>query len=392
MKRRRFQRGGPGDRFLQIPFELLVSLPEQHVAVLIDLCKRHNGQNNGAIGYGWRDANKAARVSRGGRILDDLRQRGIVRLSRDARFNMKSGRRTREWEVPFLDPDNSAFKGKRKLRLYYWLLNSAAFGRLKAGEKKLLIEMMRRYDGGNNGEIEFGIKSGASAGLSRTTTSRALSKLESLGFVVVTATAEPQHERRRRWRLTMYPAGGRPATKEFMRWKSGLENSFPGCSGATEPPVSAALVQPPGVAAKRVSESLDPQIRLRNKEIGGFTESSLGSSRAAQSSSNSFPGAAHIEASQGLPRGQRANARGKALAASPPSNASGPQALTASSPIPQSLLPSDAGYRVLLETMDKLPTAPLSKTGARSGSADARQGDLFADLPAGRPDAHRASK
>ena len=132
-----------------IPFDLLITLPEQHVTVLIDICKRHNGQNNGAIGYGWRDANKAARVSRGGRILDDLQKRSIIELTRDASFNMKTGRRTREWKIPFLDPDNPAFKGKRKLHLDYWLLNSNAFGRLKAGEKKLLIELMRRYDGGN---------------------------------------------------------------------------------------------------------------------------------------------------------------------------------------------------------------------------------------------------
>lgn len=374
MTRRRFQRRGPGDRFLLIPFELLGSLPEQHVAVLIDLCKRHNGLNNGAIGYGWRDANKAARVSRGGRILDDLRQRGIIRLSRDARFNMKSGRRIREWEVPFLDWDNPAFKGIRKLRLDYWLLNSTAFGSLRAGEKKLLIELMRRYDGGNNSDIAFGIESGVAAGLSRTTTSRALSKLKRLGFIAETAPADPQHQRSRRWRLTMYPAG-RPATKEFMRWKSGLENSFPGCSGATEPPVSAALVQPPGIAAERVSDSVDSQIRPSNNEISGFTESSLGSSRAAQSSSNSFPGAAHIEASQGLPRAQPARATGKALSAPSPIDASDPRALTASSPIPQSLLPSDAENCGLLETTDK-PTAPPLKTRCPSRTADARQGDL----------------
>jgi hypothetical protein len=378
MKRRRFKRRGPGERFLLIPFDLLLSLPEQHVTVLVDLCKRHNGKNNGAIGYGWRDANRAARVSRGGRILDDLRERGIIKLTADASFNMKTGRRTREWEISFL-VDSPAFKGKRKLCLDHWLLNSTAYSRLTAGEKKLLFELMRRYDGGNNGEIVFGIQSGASVGSGRTRTSRALSKLERLGFIVMTATAEPQHETPRRWRLTMYPAGGRPPTKDFMRANPGPEILVRGCSGATEPPVSATLVQRTSAPAGGISGQLPHPSRRDNKVMSGLTETSFGSSRAAQHTSNSFTEAAHIEASQRLPRGQRASARFKAPPVGP-THPSDPKTAAAPSLSPQRLPSSITGDRAPGETTDK-PSSPRPNTPRASGRIDTRQGDLFAEHP-----------
>jgi len=100
------------------------------------------------------------------------------------------------------------------------------------------------------------VESGASIGLSRTRTSRGLSSLEQLGFLVETDAADPQHGRPRRWRLTMYPAGGKPATKDFMRPKPALENSFHGCSGATDLAVSAALVQPNKMAAEQSAGDL----------------------------------------------------------------------------------------------------------------------------------------
>src|SRR5260370_16310493 len=76
---------------------------------------------------------------------------------------------------------------------------------------------MRRYDGGNNGSISFGGPGGGDGGFSPDVTWRALTELQRAGFIVQTAPAVPYLRRWRKWRLTMYAANGRPATKDFMR-------------------------------------------------------------------------------------------------------------------------------------------------------------------------------
>jgi hypothetical protein len=157
MKRRRFQRHAPGEQFSLIPFDLLLRLPEQHLAVFIDMARRHNGRNNGRIGYGCRDAGKAAHTSptRGGRILHDLLKQGTIKRTRAAAFNMKAGRTTSEWEIPALEKKKSPFANTRKLMLDYWMLDAPAFTTLTPSGKKLLVELERRFDGSNNGYIVF---------------------------------------------------------------------------------------------------------------------------------------------------------------------------------------------------------------------------------------------
>jgi hypothetical protein len=76
---------------------------------------------------------------------------------------------------------------------------------------------MRRFDGGNNGTLLFGGADGAQIQLSRDATERALAELEALGFIVLTAAADPKSATPRQWRLTMYKEGRKSATKEFMR-------------------------------------------------------------------------------------------------------------------------------------------------------------------------------
>jgi hypothetical protein len=104
MSRRRLKRHPPGEQFLMIPFDLLQGRPPNHQAILVDLARRHNGGNNGTIGYGCREAAQAAHVSpnTAGRILDELQKDGVIRITREAAFNMKTGSATREWEIQFL--------------------------------------------------------------------------------------------------------------------------------------------------------------------------------------------------------------------------------------------------------------------------------------------------
>jgi hypothetical protein len=244
-KHHRSARRGPNERFLQVPFGVLRDLPEHQQVILVDMAKRHNGKNNGRIGYGCRDAAKAARISpnRGGKILDDLRARRIIRLTRDAAFNMKSGRTAREWEIHYLTK-KGPFEGTRKLTLDYWLLDSPAYLGASVAEKVVLFELMRRFDGGNNGHIEFGGPDGKFIAFSRDKTERALNGLAHAGFIVETAPADACVGRRRTWRITIYSANGEKPTKDFMRPSKPVgQNAFDGIGSAVVTPLCVSSVR-----------------------------------------------------------------------------------------------------------------------------------------------------
>src|SRR2546427_465333 len=83
---------------------------------------------------------------------------------------------------------------------------------------------------------------GRHAKLSRDLTEKALIKIEGAGFIVETDPAIPHLKRPRKWGLTMYPADGKPATKDFMKAGSAaLQNSFHGELHAVD---SSATVNP----------------------------------------------------------------------------------------------------------------------------------------------------
>jgi hypothetical protein len=172
-------------------------------------------------------------------MLKALCNSGLIKLRKEGLFKVKAGeRRAREWEItifPMIGRPLISW-GNRNLRLEHWLLVSAAYKGLTNQAKCLLIELMRRYDGGNNGGISFGGPNGAHAGFSSDVTERALTELERAGFIVQTAPAVPWLIHPRKWRLTMYRADGKPATKDFMRnLKPGAaEKSCDGFNGADD--------------------------------------------------------------------------------------------------------------------------------------------------------------
>jgi hypothetical protein len=86
------------------------------------------------------------------------------------------------------------------LHIQHWLLNSAAYKGLSNQAECILVELMRRYDGGNNGNIGFGGSSGAHAGFSADVTERALTELQRAGLIVQTALAVPYLRRPRKAR------------------------------------------------------------------------------------------------------------------------------------------------------------------------------------------------
>ena len=251
-KRDRAGRQRKSEPFIMLPMDLLVrpvwtNLPAAARVIFLDMCMihRHGGghgpRNNGQIGYGCVAGAKAAGVSAATahRMLSRVRESGLIKLWKEGSFGVKAGeRRAREWEITIYPVDGGppVSWGERRLHIEHRILKCSAYKGLSNPAKCILIELMRRYDGGNNGCIAFGGPSGAHAGFSTDVTERALTELQRAGFIFQTATAIPQLRQTRKWRLTMYAADRRPATKDFMSVAKSMtpQKSFHGFTGAAD--------------------------------------------------------------------------------------------------------------------------------------------------------------
>jgi hypothetical protein len=118
-----------------------------------------------------------------------------------------------------------AGKSPRHVRLYHWLLKSAAWQSLSANARATYVEMAARYDGTNNGEIPYSCREAvASLHVGQTTAVRALRELQERGFIAVTRQGAFSLKTRHstKWLLTEFPRAGSLAiegSKEFMRWQ-----------------------------------------------------------------------------------------------------------------------------------------------------------------------------
>jgi hypothetical protein len=247
-------------RFIMIPRALLVHPDWTHRAaaarvIFVDMCKiHHHGSerrpsNNGQIGYGCVAGAKAANVSAttAHRMLKELRKSGLLKLRREGAFRVKaSDGRAAEWEITIYPIAGRAPKpwGEGRLHIENWLLNCAAYKGLSNQAKCILIELMRRHDGGNNGSISFGGADGACAGFSTDVTERALTELERARFLVQTAPAVPHLSHPRKWRLTMYGADRKSPTKDFMRdLRPTAEKSYDGFTGVGKSPENVSMMR-----------------------------------------------------------------------------------------------------------------------------------------------------
>ncbi len=194
-RKKRRNLSAPGERFLMLSDNLLthpVWIEQQPAArvIFIDICKRHNGRNNGAIGYGCAAAAKAANLSpaTANLRLNELQKSGLLKLRKNGTFNTEnSQRQTRVWEITIYPaggrrPSINWSLGERRITVEHWLLSSAAYVALSNPAKCTLFELMRRYNGNNNGDVLFGGKDGCYIGLSRDRTERALNELDGAGF------------------------------------------------------------------------------------------------------------------------------------------------------------------------------------------------------------------
>ena len=112
------------------------------------------------------------------------------------------------------------------VQLEHWLLDTPAWRHLSANAKVIYVELKRRYNGKNNGEISLSAReAGDAIGATHHTGARALVELQDHGFIVVTEDSSFNRKIHvaRRYRLTEAaddrPGVSREATKDFTKWQ-----------------------------------------------------------------------------------------------------------------------------------------------------------------------------
>lgn len=124
----------------------------------------------------------------------------------------KKARRT--WTRPFI-------------QLPHWVYDSAAFRSLKPGPRTVLLALIRRYNGSNNGRIGLGVREAMTECCVRDkdTISSYFQSLEQKGLIVKARAGgfnmkDATRNRATEWRLTWWPAPevGAGVTKEFQIW------------------------------------------------------------------------------------------------------------------------------------------------------------------------------
>ena len=125
--------------------------------------------------------------------------------------------------------------------MYEWFMRSTAWQAATVYERSLYLEIKRRYNGRNNGDISLSHREAeALLDCSNTAVEKAFKGLQSKGFIKPqrkgsfgwkTSNKDGRNQgRATRWHLTELPkdlpvrelAGG---TKEFMKWQPGLDFS-----------------------------------------------------------------------------------------------------------------------------------------------------------------------
>ena len=123
------------------------------------------------------------------------------------------------------------------------MMDSEAWKDLSGNTRAIYLEISKRYNGTNNGQIVYSVRQAAEElKIGKSTAARAFDQLESHGFIVVEQRGHfhwkinpngSKHRPASEWRLTVYGSNIAPdfdsqqhGTKEFMRWQK-TQNTVP---------------------------------------------------------------------------------------------------------------------------------------------------------------------
>lgn len=114
--------------------------------------------------------------------------------------------------------------GGRHVQLHEWLQASEAWAAMSPGPRALYMELKRRFNGSNNGEIYLSHREAAKAlNCHRNTVGTWFQSLEEWGFIALTVAPHLGPSgigKASKWRLEELPTpDGKPATKGFMQWR-----------------------------------------------------------------------------------------------------------------------------------------------------------------------------
>ena len=116
-------------------------------------------------------------------------------------------------------------KEGRHVRLYHWMMQTAAWKSLSGNQRALYLEMAARYNGSNNGRIHFSTREAAQAlHIGKATAARALAVLVERGFIVAMIrggfNVKDKQAQATEWRLTEFNCDVTFVlpSKEFARW------------------------------------------------------------------------------------------------------------------------------------------------------------------------------
>lgn len=120
---------------------------------------------------------------------------------------------------------NAKGRSKRRdrfVKLDHWLQDTDAWQSLGPAPRALYIELARRYNSLNNGEISMSVREAARLlHIAKDTATKAFKELEAKGFIKrnVCGSFNWKLKQATTWILTNYNLGDELATKEFARWR-----------------------------------------------------------------------------------------------------------------------------------------------------------------------------
>ena len=121
-----------------------------------------------------------------------------------------------------------AYKAYKKgsqnfVMLFNWMTDSEAWLDLKPQPRALYVQIKRRFNGDNNGEIFLSHRDAAKfLNMHRNSIGTYFDVLIEHGFLKQTSRPHLGPSgvgQSSKWALTELPVNSRPATKEFMRWR-----------------------------------------------------------------------------------------------------------------------------------------------------------------------------
>lgn len=109
---------------------------------------------------------------------------------------------------------------EKHVRLHEWMLKHPSYRSLDCYSRCLLVELMRLYNGENNGDLGLSVRRAATLlNCNKDTAGKAFKTLEAKGFIKIKTKGSFSWKVRHSttWILTEHSYAGALATKSFMR-------------------------------------------------------------------------------------------------------------------------------------------------------------------------------